>query len=284
MMSSNEIQSKQNDEKLLKIQYAAREHYDFAEKLNHFAWLLCLVSAFSVFLPDRCPAFISYGIPFIADIVALFLVLLVNHRVTTAAKLRKYFDAYVLKICPDQFSETDLREMKEAAEKAYSKNPQKAIIQMANTGKDSPPGVHEWYVFSEPCMSISAQFECQRQNTWWNSKMFQKRLIATIGAFILIGIAFLLLAIKTDVIVVLLCSAGLIGRIVERLIENSKYIYLSNLIDGAQQAVEAHPTNEGIEKLQTLIDKRRAINVLESNWFHKKNANRLSKLYENSVT
>lgn len=284
MMSSDEIQRRQNDRKFLKIQYAAREHYNFAERLNNFAWMLCLVSAFFVFLPNNCPAFVSYGIPFAADIIALFLILLVNHRVTTAAKLRKYFDAHVLNICPDQFSETELREMKEIAEKVYSKNPQKAIIQMANTGKDLPPGVHDWYVFSQYYSGITAQFECQRQNTWWNSKMLHKRLVATICVVILVGIAFLILTINNDVMTVLLCSTGIIIKTVERLIENGKYIWLSNLIDGAQQAVEVHPTNEGIEKLQTLIDSRRTINILEFNWFHKKNAKQLSTLYENSVT
>ena len=123
------------------------------------------------------------------------------------------------------------------------------------------------------CLGIIAQFECQRQNAWWNSKMLRKRLAATICTFISIGIALLILINRTDIIITLLCFAGFICKIVERLIENSKYIYLSNLIDGAQQAVEAHPTQEGIEKLQTLIDKRRAINVLELNWLHKKNTN-----------
>lgn len=284
MTSSDEIQNRQNGEKLLKIQYAARANYNFAENLNHFAWLLCLISAFSIFFPDNCSEIVSYGIPFVADIVALFLVLLANHKVKTAANLRSYFDSYVLNITPNQFMETDIRKLTEVAEKEYCKNPQKAKVQMYNTGKDFPPGVHEWYVFAEPCIGISAQFECQRQNTWWNSKMLHKRLVATICAFVIIGIAFLFLLGNSNVIVVLLCSAGIIGRVVERLIENSKYIYLSILIDGAQQNVEAHPTTEGIDNLQTLIDKRRAINVLELNWFHKKNSNRFSKLYEDSIT
>lgn len=284
MVSSGDIQSKQNDEKLLKIQYAARENYNFAEELNHFVWLLCLVSAFSVFLPSSCPTIATYGIPFVADIVALILFLLVNRRVTTAAKLRKYFDAYVLNICPNQFSEAELREVKEIAEKAYSKNPQKAIIQMTNTGKDSPPGVHEWYVFPEPCIGTTAQFECQRQNTWWNAKMFHRRFAASICAFILVAAGFLLLLNNNNIVSVILCSAGLTTKIIERLIENWQYISISKEIAGSQKTVERQPTIVGVEELQSLIDKRRAINVLELNWFHKKNANRFSKLYEDSVT
>ena len=70
-------------------------------------------------------------------------------------------------------------------------------------------------------------------------------------------------------------------RVCERLIENWKYFRISRLIEGAQQAIEVHPTTEGVAKLQNLIDARRSINVLEFGYFHKKLANKLSKLYEN---
>jgi len=283
-MSSNEIRNRQNDKNFLKIQYAAREHYNSAERLNHYAWLLCLASAFSIFLPNSWPAFISYGVPFAADIVALCFILLVNLNVKIAAKLRKYFDSYVLNICPNRFSETELREIKEIAGKAYSKNRNKAEIQMANTGKDSPPGVREWYVFPEQCIGISAQLECQRQNTWWNSKMSHKRFVVTVCMAVLVGIVFLFLVVNNNILTTILCSAGLIIKTVERLIENGKYIKVSMEIDGAMQAIEMHPTEEGIEMIQNLIDERRSIVVLELNFFHKNSANTLSEVYEERVS
>jgi hypothetical protein len=205
--------------------------------------------------------------------------------VKTAAKQRKYFDAYVLDIDSGQFAETELREIKEIAGKVYSKNPTKAKIQMANTGKDSPPGVHEWYVFSKQCTGISAKFECQQQNAWWNSKMSHKRFAAIICAAILVGvgITFLFLVVNNNILNTILCSAGLILKIVERLIENGKYIKISMQIDGAIKAIEAHPTEESIELLQNFIDERRSIVVLELNFFHKKSAKKLSKVYENRI-
>ena len=54
-MNSNDIQSRQNEKKLLKIQYAARVCYNDAEKMNRFAWLFFLLAAFSVFIPDTLP-------------------------------------------------------------------------------------------------------------------------------------------------------------------------------------------------------------------------------------
>lgn len=200
-----------------------------------------------------------------------------------AAKLRKYFDAHVLNICPNQFSETYLREIKEVAGKIYSKNPQRAKIQITNTGNDSPPGVFSWYVFLKPYTGISAQLECQRQNTWWNSKMFHKRFVISVCAAVFVSFAFWFLMLNNNILYTFLCSAGLITKIVDRVIENKKYISLSIQIDGAQQTVEAHPTKEGIEFLQSLIDERRSVNVLELNLVHKKLANLFSKEYEDCV-
>lgn|SRR5699024_6187328 len=95
---------------------------------------------------------------------------------------------------------------------------------------------------------------------------------------------FFALLLSNDVLNNLLCSAGILIKIFERFIENCRYICISRQIDGSQQTVEVHPTKEGIEKLQSLIDARRSINVLELGWFHNKLANKLSKLYKKIVS
>jgi hypothetical protein len=87
--------------------------------------------------------------------------------------------------------------------------------------------------------------------------------------------------LNNSILNILLCSVGIITRVCERTIENWKYYHISRLIEGAQQTIEVHPTTEGVEKLQSLIDERRSINVLEFGYFHKKLANKLSRLYKN---
>ena len=74
--------------------------------------------------------------------------------------------------------------------------------------------------------------------------------------------------------------AGIIIKIAERIVENCKYLSVSKEIDGALKAVEASPSKKGVLLLQELIDKRRSINVLESNGIHKKVARKLSQIYE----
>lgn len=282
-MNSDEIQKKQNEDKYLKVQYAARVCYNSAETCNHLAWIACLVSAFSIFFPDSWPIYIVNGIPFIADIFAVILMYITSHQVKWASKFRRYFDSYVLNINSSQFKETDRREIQERVEKICLKNPKDATIQMSNTGRDSPPGVRNWYEFTKFYDGVDSQIECQRQNTWWNKKMFRKRFLVTVCASILIIVVFLLFTINNNIVTVILCSTGLIIKTAERLLENVKYIRISNLIEGAQLAVEAHPTKESVERLQELIDERRSINVLELNLFHRKYANILSNIYEKST-
>ena len=129
--------------------------------------------------------------------------------------------------------------------------------------------------------SKGSQFECQRQNTWWNSKMVTVRIITTVFILILVGSILVVLLPNNSILNILLCSAGILIKICERMIENWRYFRISRLIEGAQQAIEVHPTAEGVKKLQNLIDERRSINVLEFGYFHKKLANKLSGLYKN---
>ena len=79
-------------------------------------------------------------------------------------------------------------------------------------------------------------------------------------------------------------QTGVLIKICERVIENWRYARVSRLIDGSQQTIEVHPTVEGIEQLQNLIDKRRAINVLEFGVLHNRLASKLTKLYENIIS
>lgn len=280
-MNSCDIVERQNEPFMLKIQYAARICFNLAEKQNYFVWLFCFISAFSIFLPDGLPEYFSLVVPFAADIIAWVLMTFVNKNVQKGADLRKYFDVYSVNIRTDQYSESEKRRLTEISEKIYSKNSEVAELQMRNTGNDNPPGVHDWYMFSKQYNGLEAKFECQRQNTWWDKKLFPIKCAVTALVFGIAVIVFVTLAIWNGFFKTLLCSAGLLTKLFERVVDNRKYRILSIKIDGAQQTLEAHLTIEGVEQLQTLIDERRAVNILGINLLHKKLANKLTKKYDN---
>lgn len=280
-MNSHDIIERQNKPFILKVQYAARYCYNLAEKQNYFVWLFCLISAFSIFLPDGLPGYLSFAVPFATDIIAWVLMVLVNKNVQKAADLRKYFDAYSMDIGLDQYSEAKKRQLAQISEKCYSMNPKNAELQLSNTGSATPPGVHDWYMFSKQYDGLEAKFECQRQNTWWDKELFLIRFAVTLVFFIIVAAIFITLALRCGVVKTLLCSAGLFIKLIERVADNRKYRILSIKIDGAQQTLEAHLTIEGVEQLQALIDERRAVNIFGINFLHKKLANRLTKKYDN---
>ena len=253
-MNSCDIAERQNEPFMLKIQYAARFCYNLAEKQNYFVWLFCFISAFSIFLPDGLPEYLPLVVPFTADIIAWILMTFVNKNVQKGADLRKYFDVYSVNISTDQYSESEKRR---------------------------PPGVHDWYMFSKQYNGLEAKFECQRQNTWWDKKLFPIKCAVTALVFGIAVIVFVTVAIWNGFFKTLLCSAGLLTKLFERVVDNGKYCILSIKIDGAQQTLEAHLTIEGVEQLQALINERRAVNILGINLLHKKLANKLTKKYNN---
>lgn len=226
IMSSLEIQKRQNEMRFLKIQYAARVCFNAAEKYNHFAWFACIVSAFSIFLPNTWHTFILNGVPFVFDFVAAIFYALTRKNVCLGARLRKYFDANVIGINPGQFSKSEEQSVIEKAESVFSMHPYDGLIQTSNTGHDTPPGVKDWYEFSTPLNAVDAQFECQKQNIWWNKKMSRRKIPITLlaGICVIAAFGFSMHILNRSVLNTFLCSSGIVLKILERLYENIKYI------------------------------------------------------------
>ena len=283
-LSSQEIQKRQNEAKYLKIQYAARVCFNAAENYNYFAWLACIASAFSIFFPGTWHIFIINGIPFVLDFLAALFYVLTQNNVYWGACLRKYFDANVLGINPSQFSKSEEQNLFERAESIFMAHPHDGLTQIRNTGHDVPPGVKDWYEFATPLNAVDAQFECQKQNIWWDEKMSRRKITITIfvGICIIVAFVFFMHILNRSIFTTFLCSNGIIIKIFERIYENIKYIKASLEIDGSKKTIEIKPEEKYVEHLQAQIDEKRKINVLEINSVHKKVAAKLSELYNKS--
>lgn len=282
MINSRNINNQQNQAQLLKIQYAARKSYNAAEKSNYLSWVFCLLSALFVFIPDSITDIITIGMPAFLDLAALFTAFLFRKKLKNAADLRAYFDSKVLFINEDSYTAKSEQKLKEIATLIFQKNPVKANICIYNTGRDVPPGVYNWYEFKQEKNGVEAQYECQRQNIWWNKRIAQKRLvyslIALVGTLIILGVVFCVF--RPRIWIVIACMIPVVIRMIERLVEHAKYYTISVKIDAVQDIIETGLTIDGIEKLQGLIDERRRTAVLEVNFIHRKNAKKLSALYE----
>jgi len=271
---------------MLRYQYASRSYYNSAEKLNDLVWLIVVFAWSVIFWHDNLSfsKIFSVGICFFADMVAMILNSQIKKNVYWASALRKYFDAYVLGINIDQFKESEIEKLEELSIKATKKCVEKSKEQMSNTCYDTPPGVHNWYEFSQTLSEQDAIYECQKQNCWWNKKLMYKRILYTIIVLLLLFIVYLVFYLfikaKTGILLFFFSSSGLVLKCVERSIANCKYYMLSLKIDGALEVLTNSRSDENIKNLQTQIDARRSMLVLERNFIHKHYAKEYTELFD----
>lgn len=285
MINNQIINNRQNEDLLLKIQYASRRYFNSAEKVNYVSWLLCIASAMIIFIPDSASKIISMGIPALLEVFALITAFVFSSMLKDAAALRNYFDSHVLMICEDNYTDIRKQKLREIALNAYNKHKKEADINIHNTGRDKPPGVKEWYEFKNTVDDLQAQFECQKQNIWWNKKMVKNRMIVlSIIWLILVSLLVaLFILFKSDVLSIVVCAIGIIVKIAERIIEHYHYHEISIRIEAIQSHAERELTAEVIKELQELIGERREIPVLEINIIHKLKAKQYSSSYEEST-
>ena len=285
MINSEIINERQNEEHLLKIQYASRRYFNDAEKINYLIWLVCIISALMTFLPCDVPEFVRLGIPILLEVSAFVLTYFFEYALKRGAELRNYFDSYVLMIDNDKYSETETQRIKEIALSMYERHKSDAEISIRNTGTDVPPGIRNWYEFKNPINDEAhAQYECQKQNVWWNKKMVNNRLVIfSIIAIFLISVLVILLAVfHVNKWAIIVCMAGLILKFLGRIEDHYKYHKTSISIDTLLAHAEKHLSSDDIHDLQNLINDRRYIQVLEINFIHKFKAKKYSSLYQES--
>ena len=282
MVNSSIINNQQNEEEFLKIQFAARKCFNEAEKINYLCWLFCFLSASLVFIPDSTTKLITVLTPSILDIIAFIFNLVFYKNLKNAAALRNYFDSQVLMIKNTEYTNLQKQKIRDLAYSIFHKNQDEATISIHNTGRDTPPGIRNWYEFKTELDGVSAQYECQSQNIWWNKKMIEKSLVVFIVVAIIVIVLFLSLFcfFHFDIFHILPCSLGIIIKAAERITEYYKYAIISTKIDTFQECIENNLTSDNIVKLQSLIDERRIIPVLEINRIHKSKAKEFSNLYE----
>ena len=273
------MRNRQNEELLLKIQYAARRKYNCAEKMIYWSFwlsfvpLLSLVPALDFF--KKAEPFVVIGF----DFVIFLMTILYTRFVGEGASYKAYFDFYVFGFGIE--NNVQNTKIKEKALQSFNKHVDQASIQIANTGEDTPPGVKDWYTFTEAKNDSDAVYKCQVENAWWTSKMFLWKwlsLAITFGVVILIAV-FLKLIIKVDWCELILALAGISVKLLERMICVISFLFASIRVDGAIKVLSTNRTKKQLLSLQELIDYQRRIPFLPSNRMHQKKARELSTLY-----
>ena len=283
-MNWTEINKRQNEKMLLECQFAARYYFNCGEKLNYCVWGACVLSALVVFLPNA-PQFIKLGIPLSLELTALVFSYFIGSSVKKAAKLRAYFDAYVLDLDYCRYSDYDKRIIKEIVARVVKRRGTECQIQISHTGRDKPPGVLNWYELNSNVTDDNSQYQCQMQNCWWNQQLFKGRILVTcIFGLIIIAIYVSLILISNETLIggfcTFICSGGLIAKFGERSYLNYKYYKLSVKIEGVEELLSLSKDAQQIQKLQEMLNERREMPVFEMNKMHECFAKKLSELQD----
>ncbi len=274
------IMKTQNSEEMLKCQYAARFYYNRAEITCIFAWILSIVASLLIFIPDS----LNHYIPaIIINLLAFVCQKKFPSYVATAALLRNYFDSVVLNIIPNQFSESEIVQIREIANNTSSRFNKKYQVQIQNTGHSTPPGVKNWYDLSLDSSTSNAAFECQKMNNWWTKHQRTKRINLTLSIVFLLAVIILLimLNIKVSLFNILVCCISLFINLYNLAKEHYNYYNLSLSINAIINLPDLPFSEPQLQHLQEQICTLRKIPVLEINAIHKKYSKYWSNLYKN---
>lgn len=282
MHNQEEIMLIQNEERMLKCQYAARACFNQAEIANHVSWGLAFIASFTVLI--QSDSYVWTIIPAVLDVVILLCNKFVSDKVADAALLRNYFDFEVLHVIPDQYSEARKSCALQKMSEICYRNKDKCALSIQNTSQDTPLGVKNWYEFSSTVPCANAVYECQRQNAWWNKQLSENR--NTLCNIILVILAiFGCITISTlhfSVVNVVACFFGLVVNLYDFIKANKYYMNISLKLDGIINAPGISWTPDTLSYIQELICTRREAPVLEFNLIHRARAKYLSELYKDS--
>lgn len=273
-----EIQKRQNEQKPLEIQAIARILYNRAEKINSWLWILPILSYLTIFITSDSFDNAVTIVCFLIDVVAVALQFWFERLIKFASKCKKIFDYYVLGFSNSINIDSPYDER---LLKVLRKRKQEISLYTSNTGKDSPPGVKDWYTFIETSSSDEAKFECQKQNKWWDEKLTKFRLFKDLILFVILLFVFVIVVKNSNPSWVrMVFSSIIIIRLVERIITNLRYMVLSIQISGAVSILENNKNEEQLLRLQEKIDAKRELSVVGWNFLHSKFAKRLTEAYE----
>lgn len=279
------IQKRQNEKQLLKCQFVARRYYNLAEKANLSAFISSIASALLVLIPESNNETISAVLlllPALLGIISIVSYKLLDFYVKTASELRNYFDQKVTGIVISEYPEHRIRRIREKIENITKRHKEECKIQTANTGRDTPPGVRDWYEFARLFPDCDVVVECQRQNQWWNNKLLRLRvyLYAVIFLSSVAGFIIICLSGQLTLIRCIACFFSIVLTFLDRIVQNVKYIIVSKKIDWFFEIPSLSKNPDQIKSLQELICSRREYRVTEINLFHKKRSKNLSEEYE----
>ncbi|SFK53251.1 hypothetical protein SAMN05216390_101489 [Lachnospiraceae bacterium KH1T2] len=279
MNNQTQITQKQNEENMLKCQFASHICFNQAEMLNYFSWFLSIIGSLLVFTPSEETSFLII-IPGILGIMTLVSHNLAKNNVKWGAKMRNYFDNEVFGLEKPEYTAEVTHSIWEKINSIENKYSRLCQYSIHATDQSDTPGMKDWYTFPKNyTTSEAAVFECQHQNYWWTNKEYNIRRIIYLIAFSVLIIA-IIVGIHYSPIKTLACFLGFAVNLYEDFSESIRCHELMVSMKTILDNPDAESNLSLISQLQNYIEKRRELLILEIDLIHKKNAKKWSTLYK----
>ena len=272
-----EINQKQNEDKMLELQYYARKQYNKSVILSEINIAVILISIILEIL-NMNNIYIS-GLLFI---IFLILEFLINKCIKDAAKARNIFDDILFKFnIPEDYDK-----IKEKAYRICLKNKRDFEMQKRNTGTDNPPGLKDWYTKNDGKNMNEIILKCQIENTRWDKEItnIDLRVFLTI-LFVLVCVGVIKYFNKPlhELIKCLFVTIQLVWEIIKRI----KFYYDYNKNLSNRECLIKEFSNNRVSKnnlisLQKLIEERRKLNLVPLNSIHNKISKKMHDIIKNS--
>lgn len=266
-----------------KIQYGARCLYNRSEIQQLASTIFVIIPFVNICFP------INSSERTLLCTQILLCISFIMHECATknmnnAGKMRNYFDLYVFGHKTNRRTEA---EVKELADKEFKRNEPKANKIIQNTGSDKPRGVYNWYEsldITKSNKALEIQFECQKENTWWNKKVVNLSIFLYLAIFSIVFVIMIYLSSIVSPVLIFVCliTWGL-----------SSYNNIRNLsiwvkkrieINILENNAESDTSEENVFKLQEAIEEFRTIPVAEFNIIHALCAKTLSQQYKSRIS
>lgn len=277
----NNINNNQNEEENLLLLYSQKNLYDKSKKIKYYAILLALVCFLLGILSELIVGYEGHFTILIFFITATTKYLKNNSYKfnNLAAATQELIDRrlFGFEIENRHLDNHTISEILSVAKDLKEKYPEKYLININNTGTDSPNGVKDWYTNIPSNLQVKdAILKCQKQNIYWDKLLIDSYRKILIFLIFFVAIIFFILYWNKSVynfIVGVISSFSICEIIINEFVMSTNFKSINTEINCIIDTLDRSNiinTND-LKELQAKIFERRKSDFNVPSFIHKIN-------------
>lgn len=265
----NNLDKRQNEEKMLMLQYSARCNFNRAEVMYDLSWLLPILNIVLANIPT-IKSHLGNGLVIISTIITVAVIVLktfVNKFTMIAAGTRQLFDYELFNFGkPSAFAGINENDISAKASEERQRNNKKYQNQIRYTGRDKEHGVKDWYRIDPSWDEKTAIYKCQQQNPVFDKKLSLIIIAAFYAILALCIIIVIVLNLNTTVHDLILSGCSIIP-LLTKIVETLCNIHKLNQIIGIEDE-RLSSLDSNLIRAQEKIDERRRFAFIIPNFLY----------------